>query len=307
MPTQEAAEIARRKAIATNERYWNNARLARQLAVLVMVDLVVVGALIGWLIGVLVGATWLLIALGALTAAGVGAWVLARRTAWLIAACAKAVSAPVAVATSKAAASERHGELTNTLAHLCLTVGVAEPAVVVLDHPSVNLAAVGLDRYDWTLLVTRGLLENDALADPAVMEGPLAAVVTQVADGSAARTTAALTTAMLLSVGTCAVAAGERKRLWRTLARPLTWPVRPLLTRGIAHVDDTSTDEAAVGLTRYPPGLIAAYEAASSADAPAADKRASAASGPSAALWLIGNAAGGRVSLADRVAVLRLY
>lgn len=326
MSTKSASELARQKAVAIDERYWINARLASQFAAVIIGDFIVVGALVGWVFAAQLDASLLLIAAGALVAAAVGWWALARRTRWLVAACVKSASSqsPAAGAARRVEHAsqkphDRLGEVTNTLAHLCLSVGVAQPTIVVVDDPSTNLAMVGLDRYDWTLLVTRGLLDSDALAEPAVIEGPLAAAVTRVADGTTARTTAVLTSAMLLTAGAWKVVYGEPARWWHAPVRLALTPLRVLWTRGTSHVDDFATDEAAIGLTRYPPGLIAAYEAAAetstetSTDTAANTTGANTSEGaapnssPFGALWLIDSRGATRSTIADRIAVLRLY
>lgn len=303
MSTHDRSQPALERAIVVDERHTESVRLGRQLAALVMADFVIVGALLGWLAGVFVGATLWLIVAGALAAGAAGWFALKWRGAWLVALCQKTMRSGPA-ATSAAGgdlATQRAAELTGALAQLCLTVGVSEPDVVVVDDPSINLATVGLDRYDWTLLVTRGLLDSDTLAEPAVAEGLLAGAVTRVADGSAARSTATLSAAMLLTAGGWRVASNPAERWWHTPIRVVMAPVRRLWVRGVTHVDDLANDAAALNVTRYPPGLIAAYEAAQQAGPTSADP----AFGP---LWLIDPAAQpNRPDLAQRIRVLHLY
>jgi len=169
-----------------------------------------------------------------------------------------------------------HARLINLVEGLAIGAGVNQPHLVVVDDPALNAMAVGLDAHKATLVVTSGLL---AELNRIELEGVLAEELTQIRQLDILPATVA--------VGTFGLGAG--------LAVP---PER-----------DTAGDLAAVALTRYPPGLLAAFEKMES-------KGTAVKSSPSslAHLWLAeassAPAAGGhrssaRLPLAERIEALR--
>lgn len=120
----------------------------------------------------------------------------------------------------------------NLLEGLCVSSGVPEPSVSVVETASINaLVAVSGDRI--RIVVTRGLIDE---LDRLELEGVIANLLSRVRDGSAGYIT--LATALL----------GASSRTAKLLSSRLDdqWVVR--------------TDLAAVDLTRYPPGLRAALD-----------------------------------------------
>jgi hypothetical protein len=121
----------------------------------------------------------------------------------------------------------RHARLVNLVDGLCVSAGVRPPALRVLDAAGCNLAVVGRDTAHATLVVTSGLLEGLTRME---LEGALATGIVELRRGDAGPATVAA------AAGTFAV-------------RLAVDPER-----------DRVIDESAASLTRYPPGLRAAYE-----------------------------------------------
>jgi hypothetical protein len=115
----------------------------------------------------------------------------------------------------------RHARLVNLVDGLCVSAGVRPPALRVLDAPGCNLAVIGRDAGHAALVVT-GVTRVE-------LEGALATGIVELRRGDAGPATAA-------------VAAGS------FTVRLAVDPRR-----------DRIVDEAAAALTRYPPGLAAAY------------------------------------------------
>jgi len=120
--------------------------------------------------------------------------------------------------------------LENLIESVSVVGGIEEPQVRVLSVPTLNAAAVA-DRSGATFVVTRGLLDGLGRVE-------LEAVLANLAGR---------------------VKAGNARFVTTVLALPLPAGTRDnLLTRGLGEQATVRADLAAVGLTRYPPGLIAA-------------------------------------------------
>jgi heat shock protein HtpX len=245
-----------------------------QVAVLVVLVAAVVGLLVGLAVGLLVGLP-LLAVLGLLAGGGAGA-LLVRRAA------AGAEQAALGGLVAREADPVADARLHNLTEGLCATIGLDKPALLVVDSPAANAAALGRDQRATRLLVTRGLV--DAL-ERVELEGVLARELRRVKNGQVA-------------VATLAVAAVP-------LAQRVA-PLRHRLAPVLSSVDEVFLDDrGTVDVTRYPPGLAAALariEAVGSAvaGAPAAG----------AHLWLVAPApppsgAGGTPPLSERIAALR--
>ena len=120
----------------------------------------------------------------------------------------------------------RHARLVNLVDGLCVSAGVRMPALRVLEADGCNLAVVGRDRSHAALVVTSGLIEDLTRME---LEGALATGIVELRRGDA-------------TPATVAAAAGA------FAVRLAVDPRR-----------DRLVDEAAAALTRYPPGLTAAY------------------------------------------------
>jgi heat shock protein HtpX len=127
----------------------------------------------------------------------------------------------------------QHARLLNLVDGLCVTGGVRMPALRVVEASGCNLAVVGRDSAHATLVVTSGLLEDLTRME---LEGALATGVVELRRGDAGPATVAAA-ASGLTVGPALI------------VRLAVDPQR-----------DRVMDEAAASLTRYPPGLTAAYE-----------------------------------------------
>jgi hypothetical protein len=120
----------------------------------------------------------------------------------------------------------RYARLVNLVDGLCVSAGVRMPALRVLEAEGCNLAVVGRDQAHAALIVTSALVEDLTRME---LEGALATGIVELRRGDAAP-------------ATVAAAAG---------AFTVRLAVDPRRDRVV--------DDAAAALTRYPPGLTAAY------------------------------------------------
>lgn len=165
-----------------------------------------------------------------------------------------------------------HARLINLIEGLCVSSGLPQPRLVVVDDQATNLLTFGRRPEQSVLAVTSGLLEQLSRVE---LEGVLAE---------------ALVTIRQLDMLPATIAI-------------LTRPVGPRLHARAAT--DTETDLAAVSLTRYPPGLLAAFERMNAAGVMPASGGA-----VLARLWLLSDredagAAVQQESLSARMAALR--
>lgn len=169
--------------------------------------------------------------------------------------------------------------LHNVVEGLCTAAGVPKPDLVVADDPAPNALVYGRHARSATLLVTTGLLDR---LDRIELEGVVARQLALVKHGELGPATLAV--ALLSVVG----------------------PVRPLAewVRRTAGPDSPVTADAnGVAITRYPPGLVAAYEKVRT-DGPAV--RAGTAA--TAHLWLVpptGSTGETHPPLEERIEALR--
>jgi Zn-dependent protease with chaperone function len=125
--------------------------------------------------------------------------------------------------------------LANLVESVAVAVGVPEPRLRVVDDPGPNALVTGPDPRRTTLIVTSGLLER---LDRLALEAVIAQQLSIVRAGSTLRRDVAV------------VVLG-------TFGRVV--PALRLLAAAAAR--DADADLTAVGVTRYPPGLLAALEA----------------------------------------------
>lgn len=154
-------------------------------------------------------------------------------------------------ASGLAAGSEPRFE--NLLEGVCMVGGIEEPAVRLLPDTSLNALAVA-DASGATFVVTRGLLDGLGRVE---LEGVLANLAARVKNGSARY--AAVVLALPLPASA----------------------VEKLLKQGLGTQSSVRSDIAAVGLTKYPPGLISALGVLDERGT-----RVASASPESAPLWL---------------------
>ena len=129
--------------------------------------------------------------------------------------------------------------LANLVESVAAAVGVPEPALRVVPDPSVNALVSGRDPRRATLVVTEGLLDR---LDRLALEAVVAQQLSIIRAGSTHRRDVAV--AVLGSVG------------------GVLPPLRQLAATAAAA---GTADAAAVGLTRYPPGLLTALTAVAGA------------------------------------------
>lgn len=234
----------------------------------------VVGLVIGILVGVLLGAVVLVAILFTLGAAVGGAVVVATAARNAQATALRGIALVEADPVGQA-------RLHNLTDGLCSTLGLTKPQLLVVDVPGANAAAVATTGADASLVVTSGLLE---VLDRVELEGVLAHQLRRIRDQEA-----------LVATRAVPFAAGPA---WRVPA------LVPRLAPLLVTVDGVFLDDrAAVDVTRYPPGLVAALGKVRDrgAEVPGANPLG-------AHLWLVPPAAGtadGLPSLDDRIAALR--
>lgn len=127
--------------------------------------------------------------------------------------------------------------LYNLVEGLCAVAGLPKPRLLVLDDPSANCLVVGLRPEDTSLVVTRGLLAGLSRVE---MEGLVAHQLSHIRHGDMVLgAVSAVTVAPLAGL---VPALGRRAGHWLLGDR------------------EAATDVAAIGLTRFPPGLAGALE-----------------------------------------------
>jgi len=134
----------------------------------------------------------------------------------------------------------------NLIEGLCATMGLAVPAMVLLDEPFRGALTLGRNERTATVVLTTGLLRA---LDPVELEGVLAHELSHVKSGD--MVTATMAAAVLLPVSPAFRAA-------------------PVVVRRLAGSGrELRADRSACSVTRYPPGLRDALVKMSAGPAPA--------------------------------------
>ncbi len=181
-------------------------------------------ALAALLLFVLLGAfAWWPFYILALPAAGLAVWLMMRRSD----------SSLLSKLGARQLGAKEGERILNTVENLCLTSGIDQPDVMVIDTPACNLIA--LSGQNNVLIATTGLLES---LDIMEMEGVVAHGLTKLSSGSVHYETLAASAKPFITG-----AQQDMARRWGT---------------GDAGV--LAFDISGVGLTRYPPGLRSALE-----------------------------------------------
>lgn len=158
---------------------------------------------------------------------------------------------------ARAADPVAHARLHNLVEGLGAAAGVAKPAVFVVDDPGLNVMVAGRDPRRTSLVVTSGVLDLPRIE----LEGVLAHAVARLRSGSTAPDTLAVAL-----VGGALVLLERARRSPSSGARVavVLAPVAPLAARLLARTVSSDAaalaDARAVGITRYPPGLIGGLE-----------------------------------------------
>lgn len=145
--------------------------------------------------------------------------------------------------------------LDNLLEGLCLGAGLEPPSIRVVDSASCNLAVVSTRADHGTIVVTSSMLDSLDLIE---LEGVVGVVLARIRSGEARRSAR-----LALRLGLPMVLAGLVWRRSRRFGEMLVALVSPLWRLLVARVAPRSiyfeADVAGCLMTRYPPGLIAAY------------------------------------------------
>jgi heat shock protein HtpX len=195
----------------------------------------VVGVVFWWVAGVVVFVVVL---------AGVAGWGWSR-----------CESRAVSLLGGRPAEPLAQARLINLVEGLCNTAGVPPPTLLVLEDPALNAALSGLRVAHATLVVTSGMLaELSRVELEAVLARQLMAVKTLDMMPLTAGVVAG-------GIGTARAGEGQgRLSPLRRLTAMACLPARRSLERTERRSDPEGLDRLAVGLTRYPPGLLAALE-----------------------------------------------
>lgn len=192
---------------------------------------------------------------------------------------------PIRLTGAKPADPHTHARLDNLVDGLCATTGVTRPRVLVIEDDAANAFVCGRGQRRACVVVTSGLL---AQASRIELEGVLARELDQIKSGEAA-----FNSVVAGLIGIPAAASDRALRYWwgqrppasgpesesvppspmlphtpgRTVLSAICLPLVPLapLMARLVHVfvptdHDGFADLAAVGVTRYPPGLADALE-----------------------------------------------
>ena len=244
------------------ERRRRTASLALLVVAVVALPTVVLG-----IIGVLVGLVWLGLLVGLAVGGGVALWAHRNAEHTVL----RAVGA-------RPAPDDEFRRYHNVVDGLCVTSGVPNPALWVVDDPAANALAVGRTPDRAALVLTTGLLECLPRIE---LEGVLASLLGQIRSGDT---------------------------MVPSLVAALASPLAPLggaaagLVRRFAEPDvQTRSDVEACRLTRYPPGMIAALERLAQCDTRPRRQPSAVAS-----MWLVPPTPTPDVpSLDERIAMLR--
>lgn len=241
--------------------------LARHRVASLQLGVVAVPTLVLGIVGVLVGLVWWGLIVGFVVGAALLVWARVR--------VAHIVLASVGARPATEAEFRRYH---NLVEGLCVTSGVPKPALWVIDDAAANAMAVARAPQEAALVITRGLLEQLPRIE---QEGVVASLLGQIRSGDAmAGCMVAALVSPLAPVGKAAA----------TLAQRFVEPGR-----------HTRHDVTACRITRYPPGLIAAFERLTHHDT-----RPRLSPAAVAHLWLIPpSAAAHTPTLDERIAMLR--
>ncbi len=170
---------------------------------------------------------------------------------------------------ARPAGEEGDARFRNLAAGLCVSAGLAEPRLYVIDDEAPNALVVGRSAEGAAIAVTTGLLAG---TDRVGLEGVLAHALSRIAlHDLRAETVAVVVIGLPVRWMTAAaerrdraVASGDRPGALGRAAGLVLLPFAGLFARvsrsvtpGAAHQE---ADLAAVRLTRYPPGLLSALE-----------------------------------------------
>lgn len=154
--------------------------------------------------------------------------------------------------------------LSSLLDVLSVASGVPRPELRMLDTSAANLLTVGRGQRGTTVLATTGLRDE---LNRIELEGVLAHAVTRIDRGETAlATTAAATVGLPILVGDALHRAGGWRRAVSWLLVPFGRLSAAVLAGLVEPGRDLRHDLEGIALTRYPPGLVAAFEKLQTAD-----------------------------------------
>jgi heat shock protein HtpX len=208
----------------------DRSELNRRRALVILGALAVVPIVLGLVLGLVFGMPIVGLVVGVLVAVAVVVLVDRGAEGRVLAAAGAVVADP-----------RREARMLNLVEGLCATIGLTPPAARVVEHPALNGLATAGRRGPGTIVMTRGLL--DALGR-VELEGVVAELLGRIKQGDARTGTLA------------AVVLG-----------PLLPVSGPAMRWALEGSGPAEADAAAVGYTRYPPGLAGALAKVQAADA----------------------------------------
>lgn len=167
--------------------------------------------------------------------------------------------------------------LENMVEELCARAGQSEPEMYVIETANINAAAFASAQTP-CLAVTRGLMDKLNVVQ---LEGVLAREVARLREGKAQEETLVVP-------------------FIRRVLSPIKGLARAVSEMIVDKDRDASADIAGMRLTRYPPGLLSAFEAMESSGEPT-----SVTAGPTSHLWVRSPAGERQWSFAERMDLLR--
>lgn len=154
-----------------------------------------------------------------------------------------------------------HARYHNLVDGLCVSWGLPEPRLYVVDDEVPDACAIGRDPADASIVATSGLL---ATMNRVELEGVLAYELARIRSRDPFPGTVAAVTVGRLARAAEGAASGSGSPFGR-IARLFSSPLARLLHYASPVQDQHRADIAAVRLTRYPPGLISALEQSAAA------------------------------------------
>lgn len=186
------------------------------VVVVVLVVVVVVGLIAG---GGMVAMIAAIIA-AAIAGIGVGLVLSYQADSWVL-----------SMVHARPAEGPEFARYRNLVEGLCIAAGVPEPALYIVDDPTLNAMATGRNPEHGAIVATTGLLEHLTRIE---LEGVLAHELAHIVN---------------------------RDTRTSTIAAAIVGRIAPGSVAALVPADrEAAADVAAVGLTRYPPGLISALE-----------------------------------------------
>jgi heat shock protein HtpX len=151
----------------------------------------------------------------------------------------------------------RHARLFNLMEALCVNAGVPPPSLYVVADAGLNALTIGRTPRHATLIVTEGLLQH---LNRVELEGVLAHELAHVKSDDILISTVSVALFGILGSPARAAARGGAGAIGGYVLLPFSAAAGLGLQLVVGRQREEAADLSAVGLTRYPPALVAALE-----------------------------------------------